>query len=202
MSNGFHHLKAWLPPAAVGEFIEGARIVCLDAPLLQPTMPDGTPLSVKVASAGACGWWADRKGYRYVDKHPKTGKPFPAIPANLAAYALGALTAVGLPPMRLDTMLINFYDDLAKLGLHVDRTEDDRTAPIVSFSVGADAVFLMGTWDKAGKTTQHILSTGDLVIQSGDSRQSFHGIKKLLPTMPNPLKHGGRLNFTFRKVRA
>lgn len=201
MKSGFFLKRAFLSADEIGLLVLHARAVAHEAPFRTPSMPNGTPLSVKVTSTGVCGWWSDsRGGYRYVDKHPTTGKPFPPLAPWTEAIAQRALSVCGLAPMRIDTMLINFYDDGAKLGMHVDNTEDDKDAPIVSLSIGADAVFSMGGDNRSGPYEDHVVSTGDLIVQSGEARSSYHGIKKLLPTLISPLKTG-RLNFTFRKVR-
>lgn len=197
--DGLHHRPAFLSPEDVQVVIGCARDIARAAPLATPTMGDGTPLHLRVTNAGAWGWWADLKGYRYVDKHPVTGAPWPAIPERLLDLCSRALGACGLPPMRVDNLLINHYRDGGSLGLHIDRTEDDVEAPIVSLSIGQDAVFLIGGFERAAPTRQIILASGDLLVQSGESRRVFHGIKKLLPTMTAPIR--GRINLTFRKVR-
>lgn len=201
LGDGLYHWPGFCSPQEVKLLIDTATAICTEAPLRQPSMPSGVPLSVQVTNAGPLGWWSDApKGYRYVEKHPTTGRPWPAIPPAMLALCDAALTGVGLPTMRIDSMLINYYKESANLGLHVDRSEDDQEAPIVSFSVGADAIFMMGGPDRRDKTKEIVLSTGDLLVQGGESRRYFHGIKKLLPTLTSPLK-AGRLNFTFRKVR-
>lgn len=196
---GLFHLPRFIDADGIAWFLSAARAINGLAPFVTPTMPDGRPLHLKVTNAGAWGWWADAKGYRYVDKHPTTGQPWPPIPPALLTVCSLALDDVGLPQMRVDNMLINFYEDDGSLGLHVDRSERDREAPIVSVSVGSDALFLMGGPDRRDKTEKIVLSSGDVLVQSGLSRGWFHGIDKLLPTLTSPLKRG-RLNFTFRKV--
>lgn len=196
---GLFHLPRFIDSAMCDAFIEAASAIRKAAPLATPTMPDGRPLHLRVTNAGAWGWWADRKGYRYVDKHPTTGQPWPAIPDTLTSVCWLALDACKLPIFRVDNMLINFYEEDGSLGLHVDRSEKDHEAPIVSVSVGSDALFLMGGPDRRDKTEKIVLSSGDVLVQSGLSRGWFHGIDRLLPTLTSPLKRG-RLNFTFRKV--
>jgi alkylated DNA repair protein (DNA oxidative demethylase) len=198
---GLHHVPGFLGEGEIEGLTEFARKVCTEAPLRRPTMPDGTPLKLRLTNAGDFGWWSDSPlGYRYVMKHPTTGKAWPAIPAAIKMLAHRALAQCGLEPFEIENCLINHYAQGDSLGLHIDKTEDDKTAPIISLSIGADAEYLIGGREREDKTESFCVRSGDLVVQSGPSRMYFHGVKRIFPTMGNPLKDGGRLNFTMRKV--
>ena len=204
MDTGLHHVPGFLTLAEQSALIEIARTICQEAPLLRPCMRIAgrtLPFKLTLTNCGPWGWWSDERGFRYVDKHPKTGRPFPPIPDLLLELAEKALARCGLPPMRVDNCLINHYAEGESLGPHRDRTEDDMEAPIISLSVGAEALFQMGGPNRNDPTTDHTLRSGDLLIQSGPSRGYFHGIKRICPTMDNPLRDGSRLNFTLRKVK-
>lgn len=199
---GLFHRRGFLDAALVAVVLDHVRDICRAAPLRQPSTPSGQGLHLKVTSAGRWGWWSDaRGGYRYVDRHPTTGAPWPAIPAELGMIFENALDTVGVPRFVPDSLLINHYADGGSLGLHVDRTEEDLEAPIVSLSIGADAVFQIGGLDRFDPVRSLVLSSGDLLVQSGRSRSLFHGIAKLLPTMSSTLPPGQRINLTFRKVK-
>lgn len=201
MGNGFFHLPGLMAPAEITEAIEAARKLAEIAPFVEPRMPNGGKFHLRLTNCGPFGWWADEKGYRYIERHPTTGRLFPPIPAFLLQICMRALDKCSLPRMHVDNLLINHYGPFGSLGMHVDRTEEIKTAPIVSLSVGADAVFVMGGQMRTGGT-EYVLQSGDCCVQSGPSRHHYHGIKRILPTMGNPLKDGGRLNFTFRQVVA
>ncbi len=197
--SGFFHVPGFLSAVEQAELLDIAREVCAEAPLRRPRLPNGTPLKLTLTNCGPWGWWADPDGgYRYIDRHPSTGKPWPLIPVELSALAVRALFDVGLPAMRIDNCLINHYGEGESLGMHIDRTEKDLRAPIISLSIGADAEFILQ--DSEGGKHVTIIGSGDLVVQSGRSRGWLHGIKRVLPTMPNLCRDGGRLNFTMRKV--
>ena len=197
--SGFFRVKRFLDNDLQSELLDIAREVCAQAPLLRPALPNGQPMRLTLTSCGPLGWWSDVKGgYRYVESHPRTGKPWPAIPKRMLGLAEEALETVGLPLVRIDSCLINHYAEGESLGMHVDRTEQDRKAPIISLSIGAEAEFVLE--DPDGNKTSHILSSGDLVVQSGRSRAWLHGIKRVMPTIPNICRDGGRINFTLRKV--
>lgn len=197
--SGFFHVPGFLSGIVQGELLEVARAICAEAPLARPALPNGQPLRLTLTNCGALGWWSDGQGgYRYTGTHPKTGRAWPRIPQCLLDLADSALATVGLPSMRVDNCLINHYTQDESLGMHIDRTEQDRAAPIISLSIGAEAEFVLQDDDGAKHST--VLRSGDLVMQSGRSRGWLHGIKRVMPTMPNPCRDGGRINFTLRKV--
>lgn len=203
--SGFFHVPSFLSAEVQAALLDVARELCAKAPLRRPALPNGQPLRLTLTNCGEFGWWSDGNGgYRYTRTHPGTGEPWPAIPEQLLTLAQTALSLVGLPAMRFENCLINHYAPGESLGMHIDRTEHDKKAPIVSLSVGADAEFVLEHQDEHGggfmRKSSFVLRTGDLVVQSGRSRGYLHGIKRIMPTMPNPCRDGGRINFTLRKV--
>jgi DNA oxidative demethylase len=122
------------------------REVLAIAPYFQPAMPrTGKPFSVAMSNCGQLGWVSDKeRGYRYQAMHPVTGQPWPKMPQALVAL----WDAVASYPGPAEACLINFYDSsknaATKMGSHVDRDEADFTAPVVSVSLGDDAVFHIG----------------------------------------------------------
>lgn len=197
---GFDHVVGFLKPDDVATVIEQVRAIARAAPFRTPTMPNGAPLALKVTSAGACGWWADSRGYRYVDKHPTEGTPWPPIPTPLLSLFNRALVQVANAWFEPDTLLVNHYGEHGALGMHVDRTEDNDL-PIVSMSIGADALFLIGDEQSKNIRGKIVLASGDLLVQHGRGRRAYHGIAKLLPTIASPLPGLQRLNLTFRRAR-
>lgn len=209
---GFWHLGGLLSRDEAVELADLARWVCAEAPLARPAMKTGQPLRVRVTSLGDVGWWADAAGgYRYVDRHPVTGRPWPKIPTALRLLgerALRAASAFGgdLPAQAVadafDTCLINYYDADASLGWHQDLTEADRRTPIVNLSVGAPAAFDI-TLDEVEHRA--ILESGDAVVMAGQARGARHRIEGLVEpglfSQPSPLA-AGRLSFTLRRARA
>lgn len=207
---GFFHLPVFLEQREVDTLADIARRIMEAAPLGEPTMRDGTPLKVRVTSAGTWGWWADKDGYRYVDRHPKTGQPWPAIDPVFRDLARRGIEATGHEGAdhfaeTIDSVLINWYAPGASLGWHVDRTEEDTGAPIVSISVGDTALFEIAGPDE--KVSRFVVANGDMAIQGGWSRSAPHRIARVyeheleLGRPTNPLRKPGRLNFTIRRHR-
>lgn len=61
------------------------------------------------------------------------------------------------------------------LKAHQDESEFTFDAPIVSFSIGCECIFLLGGTTTDEEPTAVRFRSGDLMFMSGDSRVAFHG---------------------------
>jgi DNA alkylation damage repair protein AlkB len=95
------------------------------APFRHLVTPGGYTMSVAMTNCGRVGWMSNRSGYRYDPIDPDTGQPWPAMPASFLELARTAAAEAGFVNYDPDACLINRYVPGAKLGLHVDRDEDD-----------------------------------------------------------------------------
>jgi alkylated DNA repair protein (DNA oxidative demethylase) len=87
------------------------------------------------------------------------------------------------------------------MGLHQDRDEEDLAAPVVSVSLGDEAVFRVGgTAARRGPAASLRLASGDVVVLGGEARLCFHGIDRVLPGSSGLVPGGGRINLTLRRV--
>ena len=167
------------------------------APLYRPTMPkSGAPFSVDETNFGPLGWVSDREGYRYAKTHPVTGEPWPDIPPALLAL-WDEVTGYPKPP---ECCLVNLYRTGAKMGLHQDRDEQARDAPVLSVSLGDDALFRIGGDTRKGPTSSVKLSSGDVLTFGGAARMAYHGIAKVIAGSSTLVPGGGRINLTLRRV--
>ncbi len=112
------------------------------APFYRPRMPrTGHKLSVEMTNFGPLGWFTDTAmGYRYEERHPERGTPWPAIPNSLLTI-WDETTGYEARP---EACLVNLYRAGTRMGLHRDQDEDARDAPVVSVSLGDSAVFRFG----------------------------------------------------------
>jgi alkylated DNA repair protein (DNA oxidative demethylase) len=167
------------------------------APLYRPTMPkSGAPFSVDETNFGPLGWVSDREGYRYAKTHPVTGEPWPDIPPALLAL-WDEVTGYPKPP---ECCLVNLYRAGAKMGLHQDRDEQARDAPVLSISLGDAALFRIGGETRKGPATSVKLSSGDVLTFGGAARMAYHGIDKVIAGSSTLVPGGGRINLTLRRV--
>ncbi len=198
LADGLVLASGYLSPAEQADLVAEIRQVVAAAPLYRPVMPRfGRPFSVQMSNCGPLGWVSDKSGYRYQATHPVSGAPWPDIPERVAKIWQD-LSGYGGPA---ECCLINFYDDDAKMGLHRDENEEVFDAPVVSVSLGDEALFRFGGPERKDPTKSFRLMSGDVLIMGGASRLSYHGVDRIYPGTSSLLKDGGRLNLTLRRVR-
>ncbi|MFD0910942.1 alpha-ketoglutarate-dependent dioxygenase AlkB family protein [Ruegeria arenilitoris] len=190
---GFDIRKGHLDGAAQRQIIELLRPILKAAPLFHPSTASGRKMSVRMTSAGTLGWVSDGAGYRYQDAHPK-GMAWPAIPDPILSIWRD-LAGTSRDP---DCCLINYYGEGAKMGMHQDKDEADFSWPVLSVSLGDDALFRIGNTTRGGKTESVWLSSGDVVIMGGPARLAYHGIDRIRFGSSRLLPKGGRINLTLR----
>lgn len=192
---GFRYWPGLLDGSAQTALVALLRGIVAAAPLYAPVTPGGRPMSVRMTSAGRLGWITDQQGHRYEPRHP-AGQAWPAIPPAVLDL-WHSLTGLSRAP---DCCLINFYGEGAKMGLHQDKDEGDFSFPVLSVSLGDEALFRMGGPDRKDPTESLWLKSGDVVLMGGPARLAWHGIDRLRFRSSRLLPGGGRINLTLRVV--
>lgn len=193
--NGVQVLSGALDAETQRALVEDLRGVATSAPFFRPVTRRGKEMSVRMTSAGSCGWVSDRRGYRYEPEHP-SGVPWPPIPGRV----LEIWRSVTGLPRDPDCCLVNYYAEGARMGLHQDRDEADFTFPVVSISLGDDALFRVGGAERSDPTASVWLRSGDIAVLGGAARLAFHGIDRVKAGTSTLLGNGGRINVTLRVV--
>lgn len=192
---GFLVFKGLLDRDTQTALLADIRDIVRAAPLMVPVTPRGREMSVRMTSAGRYGWVTDRRGYRYEDRHP-SDVVWPPIPASVLEIWR---TVSGVDRMP-DSCLVNFYGEGARMGMHQDKDEGDFAMPVVSVSLGDEALFRMGNEARGGKTSSIWLASGDVVVMGGAARLSHHGVDRIKFGSSPLLPRGGRINVTLRVV--
>lgn len=182
-----------LGPKAQAELMADVAAIWRTAPPRRLMTRWNKPLSVSMSAAGACGWTSDRRGYRYA-RTQDDGAPWPSIPAALLEL-WRTLAPDALAP---DSLLVNLYRGSARMGLHQDRDEADLTQPVLSVSLGDEALFRIGGTERGGPTSSIWLRSGDVLMLSGEGRMAFHGIDRIRAGSCDLVPGGGRVNLTLR----
>jgi DNA oxidative demethylase len=86
------------------------------------------------------------------------------------------------------------------MGSHRDADEADFAAPVMSVSLGDDAVFHVGGRKRSDAKRRLLVKSGDVVVLGGEARLAYHGIDRVLPGTSSLLAEGGRFNLTLRRV--
>jgi alkylated DNA repair protein alkB family protein 1 len=104
------------------------------------------------------------------------------FPNDLARWIQSAVEVLGFgSDYRPEAGIVNFYQPEDTLTGHVDRSEKNMEAPLVSLSIGQSAIFLLGGKSREDAPVRAIIvRSGDLSILSGPSRHLFHGVPKIL----------------------
>ena len=161
--------------------------------------PGGLAMSVAMTNCGRLGWISDRRGYRYAELDPQTGRPWPPMPAVFERLAQASAAEAGFGGFEPDACLINRYEPGTRLSLHQDKDERDYGAPIVSVSLGMPATFLFGGLARGDKAARIPLVHGDVVVWGGTDRLRYHGVLPL-EDRPHEILGSRRINLTFRKA--
>jgi alkylated DNA repair dioxygenase AlkB len=142
--------------------------------------------------------------YTYTDKIPETGeRPFP-IPENLTILALEILKAhFPTQNYRPQSVMVNFYTENSSMGMHVDKDEPNKTAPIIGLNFGSTCRFFYE--GENGQIMDIKIPGNSIYIFGGNARKMRHGLgsiysKTLSPGSELYLKNKERLNLTIRQV--
>jgi len=199
---GAVHVPGWLGPEEQRRLVAACREWARPPAGMRATrLPTGGVMSVRTV---CLGWhWIPYRYSRFAeDGDGAPVKPFPGWLADLGRRAVAEAyrdqAAAG--SYRPDVALINYYDERARMGMHLDR--DERClAPVVSLSLGATCVFRFGNTQSRNRPWTDVeLESGDLFVFGGPSRLAYHGVPRIRPGTGDPgLGVDGRLNITLRE---
>ncbi|MGK2931994.1 MAG: alpha-ketoglutarate-dependent dioxygenase AlkB family protein [Solirubrobacterales bacterium] len=201
---GAVHIPGWLSTAGQRDLVASCREWARGpAPMRHPKVGRGGQMSVKMFSMG-WHWLPYRYSRTADDLDGQPVAPFPAELSLLAKHGIG--DAYGdqaeADAYEPDAVLLNFYDEAAKMGLHQDKDETSD-APVVSISLGDTCIFRFGNTENRNKPWTDVeLRSGDLFVFGRESRYAFHGVTKVVPGTADPGcgLTGGRLNLTIRQT--
>jgi alkylated DNA repair protein (DNA oxidative demethylase) len=175
-------------------------MIAARAPFRHLTTPGGGRMSVAMTNCGPWGWHSDARGYRYLERDPSTGAPWPAMPTPFARLASKAAALAGFDDYLADACLINRYECGARMGTHRDQDELDMQQPIVSVSIGLPARFLWYGAKRSGTPLTLALEDGDVLVWGRSARAGYHAVRKL-GADTHPVTGARRYNLTFRRAR-
>ena len=127
--------------------------------------------------------------YQWTERQYDPSKRCP-MPPDLTQLAIDLAGACGWS-LRPEAAILNLYGVKSTMGGHLDDAEPCQSAPIVSISLGLEAIYLLGGRTKADPAIAMLLRSGDVVVQGGCSRGFVHGVPRVL---------GGTLSQDVRRI--
>lgn len=141
--------------------------------------------------------------YLYHEKLPSGVRPH-AIPDELKKLSAEILKEFyDNEPHVPQSVLVNFYTDTSSLGLHVDKDEPNKTAPVIGLNFGSTCRFFYE--DMNGEMKDIRIPGNSIYIFGRSARLMRHGLgsvytKTLAPGSEFYLQNKERLNLTIRQV--
>lgn len=102
------------------------------------------------------------------------------MPSDIEAICKYIATSLSFSGYKPEAGIINYYHLNSTLSGHQDHSEKNMQAPLISISLGNQAIFLIGKGTKSIRPNALCLNSGDICIMSGQSRLSYHGVPKIL----------------------
>lgn len=120
-----------------------------------------------------------------------TGKRYPLEDEPPFPKDIGAFVSSLFPFMKPEAAIVNIYRPGDVLSVHRDVSEESDN-PLVSFSLGCDAIFVIGLKSVGGERPNTVairLRSGDAICLSGRARFAWHGVPQVLQgTSPDWLR--------------
>ncbi|XP_044022335.1 nucleic acid dioxygenase ALKBH1 [Siniperca chuatsi] len=121
-------------------------------------------------------------GYHYNwDTKTYCANHYTPFPADLHLLSVQITAACGFPGFNAEAGILNYYRSDSSLGIHVDESELDHSRPLLSFSFGQSAIFLLGGIHRQDPPTAMYMHNGDMMVMSGQSRLLYHAVPRIVP---------------------
>nr|XP_019940827.1 PREDICTED: nucleic acid dioxygenase ALKBH1 [Paralichthys olivaceus] len=121
-------------------------------------------------------------GYHYNwDTKTYSANYYTPFPDELHRLSFQITAACGFPGFNAEAGILNYYRSDSCLGIHVDESELDHSRPLLSFSFGQSAIFLLGGTCRQDPPTAMYMHSGDVMVMSGQSRLLYHAVPRIIP---------------------
>lgn len=117
--------------------------------------------------------------YNWTDK-VYNDNDFTPIPTDIEIICKLIASTISNEEYNPEAGIINYYHLNSTLSAHQDHSEKNMAAPLLSISLGSQAIFLIGKHSKSIKPDAVLLGSGDVCVMSGEARLSYHGVPKIL----------------------
>ncbi|CAO3638559.1 unnamed protein product [Mucor hiemalis] len=173
-------------------------------PKPDPLPAPGVPLLPPAEMLRKMRWITLGYQYHWTTKtyHLDRRYPFPEEVSDLTKAVVTAVENVGYngeeggawrntykgSDFNAEAGVINYYQYRDTLMGHVDRSELNMEAPLVSLSLGQSCIYLIGGETRDTVPTPLYLRSGDIIVMTEPCRKAFHGVPLILEnTLPDYL---------------
>ncbi|KAF9290479.1 hypothetical protein BGZ68_006976 [Mortierella alpina] len=177
--------KSKLPQPSVRTLvpiIDGTPAVPENIPKVDPEPSAQVPILPPAQLVRRMRWITLGYQYHWPSKtyHFDQNAPFPKELSILSKAVVEAVNGLGPYPYPSEDFVaeagvINYYQLKDRLMGHVDRSELNKDAPLVSFSFGHSCIYLLGGSTRETPPTPVLLQSGDILVMTGPCRSAFHG---------------------------
>lgn len=101
------------------------------------------------------------------------------FPSELASLVSAFASALGFQDYKSEAAIVNFYPIGSTLSAHTDHSEFFLESPLFSISFGQDAIFLIGGHQREDEAIPILLSSGDVLVMSAESRLCYHAVPRV-----------------------
>lgn len=142
--------------------------------------------------------------YLYYEKIPGCGVPCHKIPPELIHLSHDILYRYyPTKDFTPESVMVNYYTDHSSMGLHVDKDEPNKEAPIIGLNFGSTCRFFYE--DEDGSMKDIKIPGNSIYIFGKSARLMRHGVgsvytRTLSPGSDGILQNKERLNLTIRQV--
>jgi DNA oxidative demethylase len=150
------------------------------------------------------GMYWNPKDYQYYSKIPQTDVTPHPIPAEIVSLSMVLISKYfPTPHFRPESVMVNFYTETSSMGLHVDKDEPNKDAPIIGLNFGSTCRFFYE--DADGEMKDVRIPGNSIYIFGKSARLMRHGLgsiytKTLSEGSESYLRNKERLNLTIRQV--
>ncbi|KAG0056978.1 hypothetical protein BGZ83_002585 [Gryganskiella cystojenkinii] len=171
-----------------------------DVPKIDPEPSSQVPILPPAQLIRKMRWITLGYQYHWPSKtyHFDQNAPFPEELCVLSKAVVAAVESVAGPgspwyyaaeEFVAEAGVVNYYQLKDRLMGHVDRSELNKDAPLVSFSFGHSCIYLLGGPTREKAPTPILLQSGDILVMTGPCRAAFHGVPRIIEnTLPDYLQ--------------
>lgn len=107
-------------------------------------------------------------------------KKYHGFPEDLALLTKTIAHVFNYPNYVSETGIINYYPEGSTMGGHTDHYENELAQPLIGYTFGQSAIYLIGGQTRDVKPEAIWVRSGDVMLMTGASRTAFHAVPRIM----------------------